>query len=432
MITQMFFISRKVIKISFLIILMTFTRTPPAFAIKPAQPDTLSYVQYRGSVVDSESKNPLVFATLALNGTNIVTISNSEGEFLLKVPKSITNARVTVSYIGYQSRQFNLSEFKPEKNRIELKIQNINLSEITVFPKDPEFLMRAVMNKKSQNYFKDPMLMTAFYRETIKKRRSYVSLSEAVVEIVKQPYSDTRGDYAQIYKARKSVDYNRLDTLAFKLQGGPYTNLMLDIMKNPDLIFTEDIFGNYQFSLDNVTRMGNRSSYIVGFKQRPHITQPLYFGELYIDTESLAITSATFNLNVENRDAASIMFIKKKPVGCKVYPVQASYRVDFREKNGRWYYGYSRGKITFKVIWNKRLFNTLYESTIEMLVADWEKLTENPINPSERLKPSVIMADEIAGFGEPEFWGEYNVIEPERPIESAIKKIQKSLERKNK
>jgi len=241
-----------------------------------------------------------------------------------------------------------------------------------------------------------------------------------------------RADYAQIYKARKSTDYAKLDTVAFKLQGGPYTNLMLDIMKNPDMIFTEDMFGNYQFSLDNVTKIGDRSTYIVAFKQRPYITQPLYYGELYIDTESLAITSATFKLNVTDKEATGLMFTKRKPIGCKVYPTEASYHVDFRQKNGRWYYGYSRGQITFKVVWNKRLFNSNYESIIEMLVTDWEKLEENPINPSERLKPTVIMADEIAGFGDPQFWGEYNVIEPEKSIEVAIKKIQKNLVKKNK
>lgn len=394
------------------------------------QPDTLSYLQYKGSVIDDESNNPLAYATLAVNGTNIVTISNSEGEFLLKVPKNLVDAKLTVSYIGYQTRQLNLSAFKAERNRIALKIQNIKLKEVTIRSQDPEFLMRAVMNKRILNYFRDPMLMTAFYRETIKKRRTYVSLSEAVVEIVKQPYFGQRSDYAQIYKARKSTDYAKLDTLAFKLQGGPYTNLMLDIMKNPDMLFTEDMFGNYQFSLDDVTRINDQTTYIVGFKQRPHIALPLYFGQLYIDSESLAITSATFNLNVEDKDAVSQMFTKKKPIGCKVYPTEASYRIDYRQKDGKWYYGYSRGQITFKVVWNKRLFNSIYESTLEMLVTDWEKLTENPINPADRLKPTVIMADQIAGFGDPEFWGEYNVIEPEKPIDTAIKKIQKSLEKK--
>jgi hypothetical protein len=87
------------------------------------------------------------------------------------------------------------------------------------------------MNRRNLNYYKDPMLMTAFFRETIKKRRTYVSLSEAVVEILKQPVTASKTDLAHLYKARKNVDYNKLDTVAFKLQGGPITNLMLDIIK---------------------------------------------------------------------------------------------------------------------------------------------------------------------------------------------------------
>ena len=126
------------------------------------------------------------------------------------------------------------------------------------------------------------------------------------------------------------------------------------------------------------------------------------------------------------------MFIKKKPVGAKVYPTMAAYRVDYREKNGKWYYSYSRGQITFKIEWDRRLFNTIYESTIEMAITDWEKATEKPVRASERIKPNIVMTDEISGFADKSFWGEYNVIEPEKPIESAIRKIQKRLEKERK
>ena len=41
---------------------------------------------------------------------------------------------------------------------------------------------------------------------------------------------------------------------------------------------------------------------------------------------------------------------------------------------------------------------------------------------------NVIMNDAVDGFGDSEFWGAYNVIEPEKSIESAIKKIKKSID----
>ena len=403
---------------------LAFSATP-----KLRQADTLTYVQYKGSVIDQESRSPLAFASLSLEGTNIVTITNTEGEFSLKVPKSMPEVKVTISFIGYKNKTLDQSQFKSEKTKIELEQLIIALNEIRVYPKDPELLIRAVMNKRAENYFSNSTMMSAFYRETIKKRKTYVSLSEAVVEIYKQPYTSLREDIAQLYKARKSTDYVKLDTLAFKLQGGPYTTLYLDVMKNPEMIFTEDMIGNYEFNLENVTKINDKLIYVLGFKQRSHISEPLYYGRLYIDTESLAITSATFNLNVENKSLASDMFIKKKPASAKVYPTVAAYHVDYREKNGKWYYGYSRGQITFKIDWNKRLFNTYYESTIEMAVTDWEQTTEKPVKIAERMKPSIVMTDEISGFADQQFWGEHNVIEPEKSIESAIRKIQKKLEK---
>ena len=38
-----------------------------------------------------------------------------------------------------------------------------------------------------------------------------------------------------------------------------------------------------------------------------------------------------------------------------------------------------------------------------------------------------VITDEAKGFGDDDFWGAYNVIEPEKTIEVAIKKIQKSI-----
>ena len=45
------------------------------------------------------------------------------------------------------------------------------------------------------------------------------------------------------------------------------------------------------------------------------------------------------------------------------------------------------------------------------------------------MKSSIILNDEALGFADPDFWGEYNIIEPEKSIESAIKKIRRQLRR---
>ena len=304
----------------------------------PKVGESADYTEYKGKIVDKKSGTALAFASLIVNGMNISSISNSEGEFSLKIPKEVVNPKITVSFIGFKNKTVLLKDLKPEKTRIELEPSSIELPELNVVSKDAELLMRSVLEKKGVNYFNTQTLMTAFYRETIKKNRSYVSLSEAVVEINKQPYTSFKSDGVKLYKARKKADYTKLDTLTFKLQGGPFNSLYLDIMKNPDYLFTDDMFNNYDFTFDHSTYADNRLIYVLDFKQRPNKTEPLYFGKLYIDAQTLALKSAVFSLNITDKDAAARMFIMKKPFNARVFPTDTKYRMDFMEKDGKWYY----------------------------------------------------------------------------------------------
>ena len=400
------------------------------FASNSVVNDTINFKQYKGIVIDSKTKKPLIFASLNLNSTNISTITNTQGEFLLKVPKIHSNNNVTISFLGYTSKVIKLSDFNENKTVVRLETYIEELSEVKITVKDALSLVQQVLKNRGENYFTDHTTMTAFYRETIKKRRTYVSLSEAVIEINKQPYTHSRNDNVKLHKARKSTDYNKLDTIAFKLKGGPYSTLFLDIMKNPDMFFTDDVEANYEFSFEQSTKIDNKPVYVVNFRQKSVIEEPLFYGKLFIDAQTLALTSAKFKLNLENPERAGRLFILRKPRKAKVTPVEASYQIDYRVKNGKWYYGYGRIQLGFKINWDKKLFNSIYNTTIEMAVTDWEKSTvKNLIKNRDRLKPSVIMSDEASGFSDPDFWGEYNVIEPEKPIESAIRKIQKQLKR---
>ncbi len=387
--------------------------------------------QYRGEVLDAETNDPLVFATLSLDRYNISTVTNSEGGFLLKVPAEITEAIVDISFLGYETRSIPLLQFTPEDNEIRLEVSVTSLPEVdVVVPKDAATLVKETLRKKGENYFDDHTRMTAFYRETIKKRRRNVSLSEAVVTIYKTPYTSLRQDAMELYKARKSTDYDKLDTVALKLQGGPFNALFVDVMKYPEYIFSEEYIDYYNFYFERNTRIDDRLIFVIGFEQKKHIADPLYKGKLYIDGEKKILTSAIFSLNITDEQMASRMFVRRKPSNAKVTPTEVSYRVDYREKNGRWYYGYSNALLEFKINWDRKLFNSVYSLSCEMAVTDWEPNKEGNLPRNrERVKTSMILSDEAIGFSDPEFWGEYNIIEPDKSIESAIRKIQRQLRR---
>ncbi len=387
------------------------------------------FTEYKGIVIDPMSNRPIASAYLNVNGTNISTVTNSEGEFSLKVPVNLEDGVVTISSLGFISTSLPLNVFKSEGTRIELAEIVEELSEVSIFTAtDPKMLVRNMFSKSGANYLDDNTEMNVFYRESIRKRNRNVSLSEALLKIYKKPYNSSGRDEISIVKARKSVDYERLDTLALKLRGGPFNSLYSDIIKYPEYLFTPNDLEDYKFSFAEPARINNRYLYVVNFEMNDK-RMPWYFGQLFIDAQTNALVKATYNLNVENRSVASSMFVKKEPSGTRVYPLRVQYEVDYREKGGKWYYGYGKAELEFLVNWKRRLFNSRYVVNSEMAVTDWVVNPAGNINRDESfINPSVIMVDDVSGFTDIQFWGANNIIEPDKSIQNAIQKIKDNIQ----
>ena len=389
--------------------------------------DSSSFKYFKGTILDSKSKNELTFASITVSGSNISTISNSEGDFLIKIPIDKQDGSLIISFLGYKDKTISIKDLMQEKNIVYLEpIKNL-LKEVVVNAMDANKLFSNVLNNRSKNYGDSSIKMVGFYRESIKKRRTYVSVLESIVDIEKMPFSSAVLDQVDILKGRKNVDYSKLDTINFKLEGGLYTALFIDIIKEPINIFSENVFDLYNFRFEDITQINDKQVFIISFKQKPALEDPdpLYSGKLFIDTKSLAIISATFQLNVENRIKAGLIFTRKKPKDLVLYPTEVSYQVDYRQQNNKWVFSYSRGDITFKLNWDKWIFNTSYNTTFELVNTNWENQYNQMQMNTQKLSPNVIMSDKIPNAVDVDFWGQYNIIEPEKSIETAIKKIQR-------
>jgi len=392
------------------------------------------FISFSGKIINAENKEPLIFANLNVLGSNISTISNSKGAFKIKIPKSHSLSKVKVSFIGFKTRIIDLKSFENKKT-ISLNVFVTPLSEMVLsIPKDVEGLVRETLSNSDKNYLVENTIMTAFYRETIKRKRRNVSLSEAVVNIYKSSYeSSSKKDGIKILKIRKDTDYSRLDTVALKLSGGPFNTLFQDIIKYPNYFIPSFFMSNYSFSVHRTSKINNRPVYVIRFKQKENVIEPFYYGELFIDGENKILLSATYSLNVSDRKKASELFVKKKPKGVNVWPTKAVYRVDYAQRNGRWFYSYSNLSVDFKVNWDRKIFNTTYSLSTEMAITDWiENRTLDYPKRKELINPSIILTDSKVGFQDLNFWGEDNIIEPENSIQNAIKKIKKKLDKINK
>lgn len=385
-----------------------------------------------GKVLDASSKRQLSYASIQLISTNISNVTNSEGNFILKVPVNLKSDTLLVSYLGYKTQKIVLKPGIDQRINIMLNPSEIDLKPITIRPQDPYELVMMAINRIDRNYHVDHMQVTAFYREMIKKGETYVSINEAVLDINKSAYGSFRMDQIGIYKARGNYDSNRIDTLMVKFQGGPHSALEIDVASDPFLGVEPIVIKEYyDFKMVAPVTIDNKYFYVIEFDQKPYLTDILFRGRLYIESESMAFARIEFNMNVEDNPRANSFFIRKKPSNLKMDVVSAAYLVNYKEINGIWHFDYSRTEVKFNAKWDKRWFRNTYTITSELAsteISDRQRKIEN----LNRIKSKDIMSNKVQDFTDENFWGAYNIIEPDASIESVISRIIRQLNKRDK
>jgi hypothetical protein len=389
-----------------------------------------TYYTVNGVIKDSKSKQKVVFASISVPGTNIGTVSNSDGEFSLKVLKTLNASEFEISHLGYINKKFKIEESSAENQIFLLDPYSVQLQELVVKPADPRSIVVRAMSNVQDNYSNIPNLLTGFYRETIKQRRDYIAISEAVIDIYKAPYDlSFDSDRVKIFKGRKSSHVKKADTLTVKLVGGPNISLLLDIVKNPDVLLSKENIDYYKYEFLDLVNIDGKMNYVIEFKPVVTLDYPLYFGKLFISVDKLAITMAEFSLDLGDELKAAQNFVKKKPMGLKFIPTNTSYLVTYKEQDGKYYLNYVRNEVKFSCDWKRRIFKNTYTVMSEMAITERKSENVEKFTTKESFKQYTILSDKVQDYFDENYWGEYNTIVPDESIQSAIVKFNKRLKK---
>jgi hypothetical protein len=387
-----------------------------------------AFKAFSGKVIDNETRKPLVFANVYLIGSSIGTVSNSEGEFIIKVPVSEWQRKVGFSCIGFKNVEIPLSELKDKENMIRLEQLATTIDEAVIRTEDPLRLLQTALKNIHENYSPAPEMQVGFYRETVKQNRNYVAVAEAVLDVYKAPYTNTFDyDRVRVYKGRKSEDVKKMDTLMFKLQGGPRTSFLLDVVKNPGSLFSDDYIGFYNFQFAGFISIDGRDNYRITFTQKPEVQEALYKGTIYLDIKNLAFTRVEFAYSDQALTIADNELVRKKPIDMKIDVLGANYLINYRVLDNKWYLNHVRSELVFKCNWKKKRYNATYTTALEMVVTDRSAAEISKAKYKDQAKMNDVFADQVSYYRDENFWGEYNYIKPDESIESVINRLSRKL-----
>jgi len=379
-------------------------------------------ISFSGRVLDREEKDVLPYTSISILRSNIGIISNTDGDFELKIPESMKQDTVLFSCLGYRQYRQPISEIVDKNYTIYLQPTAVQLKEIKVTVINPHEILNKILSKILLNYPRDPEIMTSFYREVLKQDNKYIDVAEAVMEIRKAPYDNTFSqDKVKFIRGRKNLNVKPFQYVDFKIQGGPYYITKLDAVKTLDSFLDPEFRDFYKYSLEEIVEFNNRETYVIRFKPKEKVDYPCYQGKLYVDMSSLALVQAEFSLSRSGLKFAHESLIKKKPKDFYVRPINVEYKVSYRRSDNKWHLSTAQASIQFKVKSKKDKINSTFHSTSELLITNISPDDGTHYKKNELFSPKDIFTEIITTYDEG-FWGNYNTIKPSEDLRKALRK----------
>ena len=359
-------------------------------------------------VIDKETKEPLIFATVGILGKPIGTISNMQGDFDFYFPSEYRNHNLVISTLGYNNYEALVWTLLDSKNLvIEMTKSTTVLQEVVVTDslKGGEILNIA-LSRIEQNYPMTPYMVDGFYRDIKKVGGVYISLLEAAVKIYDEDYKTPRNKFklrerVALLEVRRSLGYANKFTAYFD-----DSNLLEDLLLHNNVRYRQ--FPEEEIFFSSLVR--EKDSYYNGREIFVVSQKKDYKLILHIDKKSYSIIHLEYENNQQETIGSRSGLVSKFASLKRV--------IDFREYNQKMYLNFI--SVDSKINW--------YDATTGELKFEtelYQQLLVNNINPDPEER--IGTAEKMRSYGlqhqdfayNKKFWDNYNVIK-ESPLDRKI------------
>jgi hypothetical protein len=380
-----------------------------------------------GKITDAETSDPLPYATIGISHRGRGTVTNFNGDFILKISDEFLDDTLTVSYVGYVNRQIPVRSLPGNDMIISMDRDFIPIPEIIIRTQDPRLIIRKTISSIASNYGTTPALLTGFYREGVYRKKEPQVYSEAVVKIYKSPYARSfLNDQIKVIRSRKIENLEVKDTLAVRLKAGLNATLTLDGMRHLFDFLDPASFNSYEYHLTDIVTIDGQSAFVISFVQRDWVTEPLMKGDIYINVDNYAVVLAEFEINPQYIAQTAESYISRLPREYSMRPEYVRYRARYRNVDGRYYLAHVRGDLGFMARSRKRLFNSRFNVFFELAVTDYR--TEGVVRfEHEELAPVYsVFSRTITGY-DAGFWKDFDFLKPEEDLVEALDRLKVRL-----
>lgn len=367
------------------------------------------FITVSGKVLDENSKEPLVFASIGVEGKSIGTISNTIGEFDFHIPVEEIDNLLKINMLGYENFEMRISDILDRNISVfYLKKNTQVLDEVTITDSlNGGDILSTALNRIDKNHPMEPFMMDGFYRDLKSVGGSYVALLEAAVKIYDRDYKEPRNKYklrerVALIEVRKSLGYDHRFTSFFD-----QTNLLEDLLLHNNIRYRqfseEESFFNSLKRTDSDFYDGRRV-FVLTLDSKAQM-------KLYIDALTYAFIRMEYKIgksdniidrkkNLESRRNSLTKIIEFKEFAGKMYLSHIDLISDIGWSDSK------TGDFKFSAVLHQQLLiNKIYPNTREK-IGTTEKMKRFGLQYQHKDYNKV-------------FWDNYNLIK-ETPLDKRI------------
>lgn len=256
-------------------------------------------VSVSGTITDATNADPLIAATVQIEGTYRGTITNTDGEFTIPIPDF--PAVLLVRYIGYESTRIELPSPPDQPLSISLQPVTTVMEEVVVTGEDPAIrIMREVIRRKPiwRNQL-ETYIADAYTRQRLENETGIVSITESE----SRAFWDRRRGTREVLLHREQTSNMEMDQnfAAATLVPNFYDDNIEISGFNMVGVTHPNALSYYHFKLDGIRELDGRAVYDILVTPRRRL-QPTFEGKIAVLGEVYAL------LEVDLRPGDSVMF----------------------------------------------------------------------------------------------------------------------------
>lgn len=378
--------------------------------------------EIKGLIYDAESKEALPFATVGFRTVNIGTVSDSDGQFIIRFDEQYSGDLITVSYIGYDD--FTFSANSSANQEIYLQHATYEFDEVVVHSQSPEEFLKKVIKRIPENNLNVPFQTVSYFREKMDENTVPVKYTEAVFMSYQHPYfvdssnqhrlvlhrelaeaemqfmrekAEKRRAKKQKKAEKKGEDFDEeKDYSAVQASfGGPEAILKGDPVRSLDEFMDSVQFRKYRYEFSENTTYNGNPVEVISFKSKGSVDNAKSSGKIYIDKASLAI------IKIDEKGKIIIPFALKPilyALGFSISGGEFSSSHKYKSFEGKWYPENLEHDIGIKITKHKMFKKNEYaDMQIELVMSTQNIVTESitPINKEKRFDTSKKMEDQV-------------------------------------